>query len=176
MQQATQEQNKISFWRRAWRHSWAGQAWLTRQLPGKSLATIEQAIAASESTHSGEIRFAVEAGLDLADIIRGKSAQERTLEVFSQLRIWDTEENNGVLIYLLMADHDVEILADRGLNNRVGTVRWQEICSAMEQQFRAGEFESGVLNGIAAISRELQQHFPPQIGDRNELANAPFVL
>ncbi len=142
----------------------------------QSLRNIEKAIAANEKLHSGEIRFVVEAGLDPLEIVFGKTPKKRAIELFGRLNIWDTEHNNGVLIYLLLADRDVEIVADRGIHHLVGDAGWERICHAMELRFRAGEFEAGVLEGIAAIGNELSQHFPPQGGQRNEIPNKPVVI
>src|SRR5437879_13334590 len=134
--------------------------WRVRRIfPPDVLAAIEQAIKAGEATHSGQIRFVVEGALDGAPLFRNQSARERALDVFSHLRIWDTAHNNGVLIYLLLADHDVEIVADRGIDAKVGAEDWEAICREMESDFRAGHFERGVIRGIAAVSRGLGEHF-----------------
>src|ERR1700743_1401641 len=102
-----------------------------RLFPRKTLAAIEQAIMAGEATHSGQVRFVVEGALDGVPLFRNQSARERALDVFSHLRIWDTEHNNGVLIYLLLADRKVEIIADRGIDARVADAGWQAICGDM---------------------------------------------
>jgi uncharacterized membrane protein len=140
------------------------------------LASIERAIKASEATHSGQIRFVVEGALDGAPLLRNQSARDRALDVFSHLRIWDTAHNNGVLIYLLLADRDVEILADRGIDALVGPAEWEKICRAMETEFGKGNFEGGVLKGIAAVTRHLAKHFPKHGAGRNELPDAPVVM
>jgi uncharacterized membrane protein len=151
--------------------------WRVRRIfPAKVLAAIEQAIGAGETTHSGQVRFVVEGALDGAPLFKGHSARERALDIFSQLRIWDTAHNNGVLIYLLLADRKVEIIADRGIDARVGAAGWEKICAEMEQDFEAGNFEAGVIRGIEAVSRELAAHFPPHHGDQNELPDAPVVM
>ena len=151
--------------------------WQTRQhLPAHSINAIETAIHASEKLHMGELRFAVEAGLDWPELFAGISSRERALEVFSHLRIWDTEHNSGVLIYLLLADHKVEIVADRGIHSRVGNSAWINICQDMESKFRSGDFESGVLLGITEITALLQQHFPAQAHNPNDLPNRPDIL
>ncbi|MBR1191136.1 TPM domain-containing protein [Bradyrhizobium sp. AUGA SZCCT0160] len=147
-----------------------------RDFPPKVLAAIEAAIRAGEATHSGQVRFVVEGALDGAPLFRNQPARERALDVFSQLRIWDTAHNNGVLIYLLLADRDVEIVADRGIHAHVGTAGWENICVEMEAEFRAGNFERGVIKGIEAVSRELAAHFPPQGGGTNELPDTPVVI
>ena len=133
---------------------------MRRDFPPAVLARIEQAIKAGEATHSGQVRFAVEGALDGAPLFRNQPARERALDIFSQLRIWDTAHNNGVLIYLLLADRDVEIIADRGIDAKVGAAGWENICREMETEFRAGHFERGVIKGIEAVSRELAKHFP----------------
>ena len=147
-----------------------------RAFPGESLAAIDRAIKASEATHRGEIRFAVEGALDTAALARGQSARERAIDVFSQLRVWDTEKNNGVLIYLLLADRDVEIVADRGIDAKVGPQEWERICREMETVFRQGDFEGGVIRGIQEVTRHLASHFPADGDDRNELPDKPVVL
>lgn len=147
-----------------------------RAFPPVAMRAIEAAIRAAEKSHRGEICFAVEAGLDIAPLIRGQSVRERAIEVFSNLRVWDTEFNNGVLIYLLLAEHDVEIVADRGIHARVGTQGWQTICTQMENRFRERRFEAGVVAGIEAISAQLKQYYPRGGPDSNELPDAPVVL
>jgi uncharacterized membrane protein len=151
--------------------------WQERRLfPPAVLAVIEQAIKVGEATHSGQIRFAVEGALDGAPLFRNQSARERALDIFSQLRIWDTSHNNGVLIYLLLADHNVEIIADRGIDAKVGTAGWEKICADMEVDFKAGNFAGGVIKGIAEVSRQLAIYFPKQGAGRNELPDAPVVI
>jgi uncharacterized membrane protein len=151
--------------------------WRVRMLfPARTLRVIESAIRECETTHAGEIRFAVEHGLHVHALLRGQSARDRALEVFSHLRVWDTEHNNGVLIYLLLADHDVEIVADRGVHARVGGEGWEKICRGMEASFREGKFEQGVLHGIRAVSAHLVRHYPAQGKGRNELDDKPIVL
>ena len=147
-----------------------------RAFPSRVMAEIAATIRDCESRHSGEIRFVVEGSLDLAALWRDQSARERALEVFSLLRVWDTEHNNGVLIYLLFADRDVEIIADRGIHRRVDGVEWERICRGMEERFRRGEFARGVNEGIQAVSRHLGRHFPVAGENRNELPDQPVVL
>ncbi len=152
-------------------------AWRTRHVfPPHGLRVIEQAIRTSESSHGGEIRFAIEAALDLGPLLRGQTARERALQVFSDLRVWDTEQNNGVLIYVLLADRDVEIVADRGIHAKAGAAEWEAICRAMESAFRAGDFADGAVAGIAAVGRLLARHYPREPGDRNELSNKPVIV
>jgi uncharacterized membrane protein len=151
--------------------------WRERKIfPPKVLAAIEQAIRAGEATHAGQIRFVVEGALDGAPLFRDQSARERALDIFAQLRIWDTAHNNGVLIYLLLADRQVEIVADRGIDAKVGAAGWAKICADMEIDFKAGNFESGVIRGIEAVSRQLAMYFPKHGGGVNELPDAPVVM
>jgi len=161
-------------WRRALRHLLLPPWHLRRVLPGTALASIEAAVAASERRHGGQIRVAIESALDVGPLWRGQHARERALEVFSRLGVWDTERNNGVLIYLLLADRDVEIVADRGIAARVTAARWEAICRAMEAEFRAGRFEQGLLAGVAAVGVLLAEHFPTPGSDR--MADAPALL
>jgi uncharacterized membrane protein len=151
--------------------------WRERKIfPPKVLAAIEQAIKAGEATHAGQIRFVVEGALDGAPLFRDQPARERALDIFAQLRIWDTAHNNGVLIYLLLADRQVEIIADRGIDAKVGAAGWARICADMEIDFKAGNFESGVIRGIEAVSRQLAIYFPKHGDGVNELPDAPVVI
>ncbi|MEO7424178.1 MAG: TPM domain-containing protein [Fibrobacteria bacterium] len=158
------------------RHFWIGRPEVRKLFPEASLERITQAIAAGEAGHHGEIRFAVEASLDWGRLRQGVTARERAVEVFSQLRVWDTEANNGVLIYLLLADRDVEIIADRGVHAKVGAHGWEEICKKMEAEFRQGRFEAGLLPGISSVSGHLLEHFPRRGPDTNELPDRPILL
>jgi uncharacterized membrane protein len=150
--------------KRLGQHLLLNRARVRRAFPRSALAEIEAAIKASE------------AALDGQPLLAGQSARERALDVFSHLRIWDTEHNSGVLIYLLLADRDVEIVADRGIDAKVGAERWREICARMESEFRQGRFKSGVLEGIAEVTADLAAHFPPRGPHRNELPDPPVVL
>lgn len=147
-----------------------------RAFPRQSLKAIEAAVQASERSHAGELRFVVEGGLELAPLLRGVSARERALEAFSLLRVWDTEGNSGVLIYVQLADRRVEIVADRGINGKVGEATWRRVCAAMEEEFRAGRFETGALKGIEAVGRVLAEHFPAPADNPDELSDSPVVL
>jgi uncharacterized membrane protein len=151
--------------------------WRVRRIfPPQVLTLIEQAIKAGETTHSGQVRFVVEGALDGAPLFRDQPARDRAIDIFSQLRIWDTAHNNGVLIYLLLADRDVEIIADRGIDAKVGAAGWEKICRSMEADFKAGNFAGGVIKGIAAVSQQLAAHFPKHGAGPNELPDAPVVL
>jgi uncharacterized membrane protein YgcG len=141
-----------------------------------TLAAIEHEIKTSETLHSGEIRFVVEGSLDGVQLFKNQTARARAIDIFSQLRIWDTELNNGVLIYLLLADRDIEIIADRGVYKKVAQEEWEKICVSMENYFKENNFYLGVTAGIDAVTRLLQKHFPTTRDDKNELPNRPIVM
>jgi len=162
--------------RRFFIHLFSGPWLVRRHFSVSAMSSVEKAIEHSERSHSGQICFVVEAGLHPYYVLTGLSPRARALEVFSNLRVWDTGQNNGVLIYLLMADHDVEIVADRGFNQRVSAETWTQICHDMEQQFAEGRFEAGVLHGVEQISQLLQQHFPANQNNENELPNQPILI
>jgi len=147
-----------------------------RAFPPDVLSHIERAIAAGERTHRGQVCFAVEGSLPPLRVLRKLTPRERALEVFGLLRVWDTEENAGVLVYLLLADRDVEIVADRGIDRAVDNTAWQAICARMEAAFRDGRYAEGVTAGIAAISALLARHFPRAGAGANELPDKPVVL
>ena len=158
------------------RHLMATRWTISRAFPGPTLTAIDKAIKESEATHRGEIRFAVEGALHIEPLLRGQTARDRAIDVFSQLRIWDTERNNGVLIYLLLADRDVEIVADRGIDAKVGPREWERICRKMEAAFRQADYKGGVVGGIQEVTLHLAEHFPPIGDDRDELPDKPVVL
>jgi len=149
---------------------------VNRAFPRQTLIAIEQAIKASETAHVGEIRFVVEGALDGTPLFKGQSARDRAIDVFSQLRIWDTEHNNGLLIYLLLAERAVEIVADRGIHSKVGAREWETICRRMEAAFKRAQYEDGVVIGIQAVTQHLAQHFPASAAGVNELPDKPVVL
>lgn len=157
-------------------HLSISQTAVRRYFPPRVMDNIEQHIKQSETYHAGQICFAVEVALPLNLLFRQQTARTRAIQVFSDLHVWDTEHNNGVLIYLLLADRDVEIVADRGIHTRLGQPVWEQICQAMEDEFRAGKFEQGVLQGIAQVTHHLAQHYPSDGSQRNELSNQPIVI
>lgn len=162
--------------KRVMRHLSTSRAAVRRIFPLHTLAEIERVIKESETRHAGQIRFAVEAALELSPLLAGQTAKQRSLEVFSNLRVWDTEQNNGVLIYLLLADKDFEIVADRGIHAKLDQEIWEAIALEMEAGFREGRFEAGVLKGIAAVGQHLSLHFPAQGEKSNEMPDEPVVL
>jgi uncharacterized membrane protein len=147
-----------------------------RAFPASAMRAIGERIGEQEERHGGELRFAVEASLALPQVLRGQDARSRAVELFGQLRVWDTEHNSGVLIYLLLADKRVEIVADRGIHGKVGDAAWADICGGMQRAFAAGRYEQGVSLGLSQISDLLAAHFPRREGDANELPDEPIVL
>lgn len=150
-------------------------ALMRRRFDSGTVQAIEAAVGAAERGHRGEIRFAVEPALDLRALLRGASARERAIEVFSELRVWDTEENNGVLVYLLLADHDVEIVADRGIATKVDAAQWEAVCREMEAHFRAGRYREGAVSGIRLVGELLARHYPGPDRAGDELPNRPHA-
>ncbi len=162
-------------WLRLLRHRWVDDGDLRRALPPPMLSALEAQVAASEQRHSGEIRIHVEAGLPWRDVWRGVSARERAVTLFGQLRVWDTESNNGVLIYLLMAENAIELVADRGLTRVVPQATWDAIVTRMEAAFQGGRFDAGLRQAVDEVSALLTHHFPlaPGQSNPNELPDAP---
>lgn len=158
------------------RHSFTSRWSVRRRFTPSVLARIEAAIREVESQHAGEIRFVVEASLDLPTLLRNESARARALEVFGRLGVWDTAENNGVLIYVVLADRDVEILADRGIAARVPQDDWERVCREMEGHYGAGRFEEGSIAGVRGVGLFLARHFPGGRPDVDELPNQPVLL
>jgi hypothetical protein len=145
-----------------------------RAFPKTSLNKIEEAIKSSESQHSGELRFALETTLPPILVWQGLTARQRATELFARLHVWDTEENTGVLIYLQLADREVHILADRGINKRVAQAEWDAVARTMETYFRQRDFLGGSLEGIKRITTILASHFPAAAYNQDELANEPI--
>ena len=162
--------------KRLLRHLFTDHWAVRRALPSVAMRTIEKTIGEEERRHAGQLRFAVEASLPFRELLRGTRSRERAVECFGRLRVWDTEHNSGVLIYLLLADRRVEIVADRGIHGKVGTAAWDAICGEMQQEFARGQFERGVVLGVRAISDLLAAHFPPSGDGPNELPDTPVVL
>lgn len=141
-----------------------------------ALTRIESCCASSEKEHSAEIRFAVELALDIPRLVRGETARSRAVEVFSRLQVWDTEKNNGVLIYLLLAERDIEIVADRGAVNALGEENLKEICCDMEKALAAGDYIEGICNGVIALGRLLAPHYPPGERTVNQIPDMPEIV
>ncbi|MGQ0510846.1 MAG: TPM domain-containing protein [Betaproteobacteria bacterium] len=159
------------------RHLFLDELALRRAFPAPVLGAIASAVAGQEKRHRGELRVVIEGGLPILALALGRTAHERALEQFARLRVWDTEDNAGVLVYLLLADHRVEIVADRGIHARVGAAAWETICGAMQREFAAGRYEEGMRSGLSSISDLLARHFPAGAGENpNELPDAPVAV
>lgn len=166
----------MSWLARFFRHVWMSPFILRARFPQATLDAISQAVTASEKLHRGQLRFAIEAELTTGQLWHGITSRQRALEVFSLLGVWDTEENNGVLVYVLLADRKVEIVADRGIHRHVGNERWSAICREIELHYRKNDFASGTLAGIDKISAELAHYFPANGAQKNEQPDRPVVL
>jgi uncharacterized membrane protein len=162
--------------RRFWRHIRMSPLAARRAFPPGVLDLIEREVAEHEQRHRGEICVVVEAELTSSQLWADMSPRDRARELFALRGVWNTEENNGVLVYVLLADRSVEIIADRGIDAGVGPEEWQGICRMMEQHFKAGRFEQAALDGVRAISAVLARHFPARGEGRNELPDRPLVL
>jgi hypothetical protein len=158
------------------KHLFAPHWLINRAFPRRVLAAIGESIAESEKCHDGELRFVVEAGLQLLPLWRGQSSRQRAEELFASLRVWDTAHNSGVLIYVQMVDRRIELVADRGIAARVPQSEWDAICRRMEAAFRERRFEAGARAAIGEITALLAQHFPPEGDNPNELPDSPLVL
>ncbi len=165
----------VTMQQRLWRHFVTDRGAVNRAFTPDDLRRIETAVAEGERLHAGQLCVAIEAALPLARVWQGATPRERALEVFGLLRVWDTEGNDGVLLYLLLADKDVEIVADRGIHANVGTEAWEVICKTMETAFRAGRYAEGVEAGIAAVTALLVVH-APGTGGANEVPDRPVIL
>jgi uncharacterized membrane protein len=154
-------------WLRILRHRWTDETDAARALGPEALQRLEQRVAMSERHHSGEIRLCVEAGLPLSYLWRGATARQRAVTLFGKLRVWDTEANNGVLIYLLLAEHAIEVVADRGLARAVPPETWQQLVAGMRESFRAGRFEDGLAEAVDRVDALLVAHFPLAEGQAN---------
>ena len=159
------------------KHRWVDEADVRRAVPPELVERLARRVAASERRHSGEVRICVEAGLPLSYLWRDATPRERAVAMFSKLRVWDTEQNNGVLVYLLLAEHAIEVVADRGLAARVDPGEWQRIVQHMGASFRAGRFEDGLTQALEEVSALLVTHFPrtPDQPDTNELPDEPVL-
>ncbi len=151
--------------------------WLARRgFSDSDLAAVTAAIGNSERRHRGELRFVIEGALPVSALLQQLSARQRAIDLFSELRVWDTADNSGVLIYIQLIDHQVEILADRGINARVGQADWDAICRQMEAAFRNRQWRSGAVNAIERAGDLLAQHFPAGEANPNELPDSPLVI
>ena len=158
------------------KHLVASQWAVTRMFPAAAMKAIENAVRESERSHDGELRFAVEGGLKLWLLLHDRTPRARAIEMFAHLRVWDTEHNSGVLIYVQAVDRHIEIIADRGINAKVEQRQWDAIAGRMRTEFRAQRYEAGAIEGIREITALLARHFPPTGANPDELPDAPVVL
>ncbi len=149
---------------------------MRRNFPAHVLDRLQQAIADSETRHDGQLCFAIEGAQNFRALLHGTTSRQRAEEVFANLRVWDTHNNSGVLIYVLLAERAIEIVADRGIAAKVAQSDWSDICDRMRQRYAAREFESGSLAGVAAVTELLAAQFPPEAGKQNELPDRPVLL
>jgi uncharacterized membrane protein len=162
--------------KRFWRHILMSPVKAARRFPSSTLDAIQREVAAQEKRHRGQVCFVVEAELTSAQLWQDLASRERARELFAARGVWNTEENNGVLIYVLLADRRVEIVADRGVDSRVAAQEWQSICREMEKHFAEGRFEEGSAAGVRAVSELLVKHFPSDGSARNELEDRPVMM
>ena len=148
-------------------HRWLDETDAARALGPDALAHLEARVRASELKHSGEIRLCVEAGLPLSYLWRDATSRHRAVTMFGKLRVWDTEHNNGVLIYLLLAERAIEIVADRGITRRVPQATWDALIAGMREDFRSGRFERGLMQAVDAVDGLLSRHFALAAGEAN---------
>jgi len=162
--------------KRAWHHWRSTHAALTRRFTEACLNDVERTIKRLEAQHSGEIEVVLEAHLPWIQAWRGRSTRDRAIELFSLMRVWDTEHNNGVLIYICLADRTVEIIADRGFNQRVPSTAWGQVCTTMNAAFGNEQWADGLLRGVEAVGEIINRHFPASDGAANELPDRPILL
>ncbi len=168
--------SEVSWLKRFLRHVWMSPIQQRRSFPAAALDEIERAVAAGEKLHRGQVRFVVEAELSTGQLWAGLTSRQRAIDVFSMMRVWDTEENNGVLVYVLLADHKVEIIADRGIHQHVGDERWRAICREIELHYRKRDFKGGSVTAVQKISAELAFYFPATGEQKNEQPDRPVLL
>ena len=167
---------EMTFMRRLVRHVLQSPMAVRRRFNAAVLQAIEAAVTEAERGHRGEIRFIVETDLSISALWGRRTPRERAIELFAMHRVWDTADNNGVLVYVLWADRAVEIIADRGFNDVVTSAEWGEVSRGMETAFASGEWHAGAVSGVQAIGRLLDRHFPASAAESNELSDRPLLL
>lgn len=161
---------------RLWRHVSTTTAAGRRAFPEETLKAIEEAITEGETRHRAEVHMIVEPALDVSALLGGMSSRERARELFSDYRVWDTEENCGVLVYVNLADHKVEIVADRGVGKIIPSSEWEAVCRLMTRGFAQGEYHSSVIKALSRLNDLLEQHYPDDGSRHNQLPNRPVML
>lgn len=163
--------------KKLWQHLSYAPSKTRRLFPATELDALTLEIAQSENHHRGEIRLVIESSYTLSQLLNKTDPRQRAIELFSQYRVWDTEENTGVLLYLLLAEHRIEIIADRGIARKLPQTEWDAICKSMQEAFTQGQFINGIKTGMMAITARLAEHFPANITDNpNELPDRPVVI
>lgn len=161
---------------RFWRHLLTTRATARKAFPATTLQAIQGMIAEGEKLHRAEVRVMIEPALSIGDVLAGEHSRERARELFSLYRIWDTEENCGVLVYINLADHKVEIVADRASGRALHASDWQNICRTMTHGFAEGRYEESTLAALTQLNQLLHQHFPASGDTVNELSNRPLIV
>jgi uncharacterized membrane protein len=171
------QRNFFAKLKRVWKHRWMDERDIRRAVPPELLSKLEHFTAASEARHSGEIRICIEAGLPMSYLWRDATPRERAIAMFGKLRVWDTQHNNGVLIYLLLAENAIEIVADRAVSMSVNSDFWQETVNKLSAHLKRGDFEQGLTQALEEISALLMERFPvdANAANPNELSNRPDV-
>ncbi|MDP3759208.1 MAG: TPM domain-containing protein [Ramlibacter sp.] len=171
------DRHQGGFIARMLRHRWLDESDTRKAVPPDLLEQLTRRIAASEKRHTGEVRIFVEAGLPMSYLWRSATPRERAVALFGKLRVWDTEDNNGVLIYLLLAEHAIEIVADRGLARHVPPEEWRAIVARLGSALHDGRFEDGLTQTLEEVSALLVRHFPAAEGaaNANELPDEPVL-
>jgi len=162
--------------RRAWRHLGSSMREARRAFPAETLDAITAAITAGEQAHRGEVRLIVEKALPLDAVWAGVTSRQRALALFADYGVWDTEDNCGVLIYVNLAEHKIDIVADRGIDRKIDGATWQAICRTMTEGFKRGQFHDATLTAISAVNELLLHHFPADGARDNELPDKPVML
>ena len=161
---------------RAWRHLTSSKAEAKRAFPDATLQAIAEAITAGEQTHRGEVRLVVERALPFDCAWDGVTNRQRAIALFADCGVWDTEDNCGVLIYVNLAEHKVDIVADRGIDRKIDSATWQAVCRTMTDGFKQGRFHDASLAAIGQVNALLRQHFPAEGARPNELPDKPLML
>jgi len=162
--------------KRAWRHRTSTAAKGRLAFPADTLAQLGAAITAGEQRHRGELRLIVENSMPSEAIWADLNNRQRALALFAEYGVWDTEDNCGVLVYVNLAEHKVDIVVDRGIGRTISPEVWQEVCGTMTRGFARGEFGASTLAAVERINSLLAQQFPATGARTNELPDQPMVL
>lgn len=166
----------MKFIPRLFRHLLTTKGTAGRTFPPETLKAIEAAIATGEQRHRAEVRLVIEHSLPMDAVFARVDPRQRAIALFSQLRIWDTEENCGVLVYINIADRKVEIVADRDVSRRVTQEEWNAVCRTMTEGFKRGEFRDSAAAAMQKLNALLEKHYPTEGAHPNQLPNQPIML